>query len=100
MTTAATTAELELISAHGSFGGVQRFYRHRSAALGLPARFSIYLPPGIERGAPVPALIYLAGLTCNEETFPIKAGAQRHAAEHGIALIAPDTSPRGAGVPG
>jgi S-formylglutathione hydrolase len=100
MTTAATTAELELISAHGSFGGTQRFYRLRSAALGLPARFSIYLPPGVDHGAPVPALIYLAGLTCNEETFPIKAAAQRYAAEHGIALIAPDTSPRGAGVPG
>jgi S-formylglutathione hydrolase len=100
MTPVATTAELELISAHGSFGGSQRFYRHRSAALGLPARFSIYLPPGIDSGAPLPALIYLAGLTCNEETFPIKSGAQRYAAEHGIALIAPDTSPRAAGVPG
>jgi S-formylglutathione hydrolase len=100
MTTVATAAELELISAHGSFGGSQRFYRHRSAALGLPARFSVYLPPGIDSGAPLPALIYLAGLTCNEETFPIKSGAQRYASEHGIALIAPDTSPRGAGVPG
>jgi S-formylglutathione hydrolase len=100
MATVTTAAELELISAHGSFGGSQRFYRHRSAVLGLPARFSIYLPPGIDQGAPLPALIYLAGLTCNEETFPIKSGAQRYAAEHGIALIAPDTSPRGAGVPG
>ena len=90
MTTVATTAELELISAHGSFGGSQRFYRHRSAALGLPARFSIYLPPGIDSGAPLPVLIYLAGLSCNEETFPIKAGAQRYAAEHGMALVAPD----------
>lgn len=100
MTNHDTAAELELISAHGSFGGSQRFYRHRSSALGLPARFSVFLPQGIDDGAPVPALIYLAGLTCNEETFPIKAGAQRFAAEHGIALIAPDTSPRGAGVPG
>ena len=99
-TLSSSTAELELISAHGSFGGSQRFYRHRSAALGLPARFSIFLPEGVDAGAPVPALIYLSGLTCNEETFPIKAGAQRFAAEYGLALIAPDTSPRGAGVPG
>ncbi|HTJ92002.1 MAG TPA: S-formylglutathione hydrolase [Pararobbsia sp.] len=94
------TDELELISAHGSFGGSQRFYRHRSTALGLPARFAIFLPEGANDRAPVPALIYLAGLTCNEETFAIKAGAQRFAAEHGLALITPDTSPRGAGVPG
>ena len=100
MTNHDTAAELELISAHGSFGGSQRFYRHRSSALGLPARFSVFLPQGIDDGAPVPALIYLAGLTCNEETFPIKAAAQRFAAEHGLALIAPDTSPRGASVPG
>ncbi|RKP45064.1 S-formylglutathione hydrolase [Pararobbsia silviterrae] len=100
MTTQDLTATLELISAHGSFGGSQRFYRHRSSTLGLPARFSIFLPRGADAGAPVPALIYLAGLTCNEETFPIKSGAQRFAAEHGLALIAPDTSPRGAGAPG
>jgi S-formylglutathione hydrolase len=62
-------------------------------------RFSVYLPPQAKAGR-VPVLFYLAGLTCTEETFPIKAGAQRHAAEHGLALIAPDTSPRGAGVPG
>lgn len=62
-------------------------------------RFSIYLPP-IAETKRVPALFFLAGLTCTEETFMIKAGAQRFAAEHGIALVTPDTSPRGANVPG
>lgn len=92
---------LELLSEHACFGGVQRFYRHASATIGLPMRFSVYLPPGQGRSAgPIPALVYLAGLTCTEETFMIKAGAQRLAAEHGIALLAPDTSPRGANLPG
>ena len=91
---------LELLSEHGCFGGVQRFYKHESSAIGLPMRFSVFLPAQAGAGARVPALIYLAGLTCNEETFMTKAGAQRRAAELGIALIAPDTSPRGAGIPG
>ncbi|WP_265920932.1 S-formylglutathione hydrolase [Cupriavidus nantongensis] len=91
---------MELISQHGCHGGVQRFYRHDSAAIGLPMRFSVYLPPQAQAGARVPVLFYLAGLTCTEETFMIKAGAQRFAAEHGLMLVAPDTSPRGAGVPG
>ena len=63
-------------------------------------RFSVFLPASAAAGERVPALIYLAGLTCNEETFMTKAGAQRRAAELGIALIAPDTSPRGAGIVG
>ncbi|MGF6968990.1 S-formylglutathione hydrolase [Paraburkholderia sp. WC7.3g] len=92
---------LELLSSHACHGGEQRFYRHESRTIGLPMRFSIYLPPqALQRNAKVPALFYLAGLTCTEETFAIKAGAQRFAAQHGIALIAPDTSPRGAGVSG
>ena len=91
---------LELVSEHGCFDGVQRFYKHESSAIGLPMRFSVFLPAQAGAGARVPALIYLAGLTCNEETFMTKAGAQRRAAELGIALIAPDTSPRGAGIPG
>ena len=62
-------------------------------------RFSVYLPPQSEHG-PVPAMLYLAGLTCNEETFMVKAGAQRLAASLGLALVAPDTSPRGANVAG
>jgi S-formylglutathione hydrolase len=93
---------LELLSEHACFGGVQRFLRHDSRAIGLPMRLGVYLPPQALRpgAAPVPALLYLAGLTCNEETFAIKAGAQRVAAELGLALVTPDTSPRGASVPG
>ena len=97
-----TTAP-ELLSEHACFGGTQRFYQHDSREIGLPMRFSVFLPPATsaaQTGAKVPALLYLAGLTCNEETFMAKAGAQRLAAEHGIALIAVDTSPRGAQVPG
>ncbi|WP_036168140.1 S-formylglutathione hydrolase [Massilia sp. 9096] len=89
----------ELLSEHACFGGVQRFYRFDSAAIGLPMRFSVYLPSGAE-GKRLPVLFYLAGLTCTEETFMIKAGAQRVAAELGVILVAPDTSPRGADVPG
>lgn len=93
---------MELLSEHGCYGGVQRFYQHQSAAVGLPMRFSVYLPPQalLPAAQRLPALFYLAGLTCTEETFAIKAGAQRLAAEHGLILIAPDTSPRGAGIPG
>lgn len=90
---------VQLLSEHASFGGVQRFYQHTSSVVGLPMKFSVYLPPQANFG-PVPALLYLAGLTCTEETFMAKAGAQREAAERGLALIAPDTSPRGAGAPG
>jgi S-formylglutathione hydrolase len=90
---------LELISQHACFGGVQRFYRHHSNAIGLPMRFSVFLPPQAIAGK-VPALFYLAGLTCTEETFMIKAGAQRAAARDGLILIAPDTSPRNAEIAG
>ncbi len=89
---------MELLSEHACFGGQQRFYKHDSQVIGLPMKFSVFLPPHAALG-PVPALIYLAGLTCNEETFMTKAGGQRMAAELGLALIAPDTSPRGANVP-
>ena len=90
----------ELLSAHACFGGAQRFYQHPSRETGLPMKFSVFLPPQAVAGEKVPALLYLAGLTCTEETFMVKAGAQQQAAELGLALIAPDTSPRGAGVPG
>ena len=83
------------LSEHHCFGGTLRFLEHDSREIGLPMRFSVFLPPQAADG-PVPALMYLAGLTCNEETFMVKAGAQRLAAELGLALIAPDTSPRGA----
>ncbi len=99
MTTDPTTPELELLSQHRSHGGWQRFYRHHSATIGLPMRFAVFVPDAAATG-PVPALFYLAGLTCTEETFPIKAGAQRLASQQGIMLVAPDTSPRGAGVQG
>ena len=92
----------QLLNAHACFGGEQRFYEHTSATVGLPMRFAVYLPPQalLPGAAPVPAVVYLAGLTCNEETFATKASAQRTAAELGLALIAPDTSPRGAHAPG
>ncbi|MEO5934875.1 MAG: S-formylglutathione hydrolase [Duganella sp.] len=92
---------LELISEHACFGGSQRFYRHDSREIGLPMRFSVFIPDGAaDAQGRMPALFYLAGLTCNEETFMTKAGAQRAAAQAGLILIAPDTSPRGAGVAG
>jgi len=89
------TDSLKTLSEHRCFGGTLRFLEHDSREIGLPMRFSVFLPPQAADG-PVPALMYLAGLTCNEETFMVKAGAQRLAAELGLALIAPDTSPRGA----
>jgi S-formylglutathione hydrolase len=95
-----SVAGWQTLSAHACFGGVQRFHRHGSAQIGLPMRFGLYLPPQALAGAPVPLLVYLAGLTCSEETFAIKAGAQRLAAQLGLALLTPDTSPRGANAPG
>ncbi|HSC79979.1 MAG TPA: S-formylglutathione hydrolase [Chitinolyticbacter sp.] len=80
------------------FGGNQEVWQHDSNELGSPARFAIYLPPQAATG-PVPVLYWLSGLTCTEQNFITKAGAQRYAAEHGIALVAPDTSPRGENVP-
>jgi S-formylglutathione hydrolase len=90
---------IETLSEQACFGGKAGFYRHDSRAVGLPMRFAAFTPPQAARG-PVPVLYYLAGLTCTEETFVIKAGAQRLAAELGLMLVAPDTSPRGAGAPG
>ena len=82
------------------FDGVQGFYEHDSAACAGPMRFAVYLPPAAVAGTPVPVVYYLAGLSCTEETFVIKAGAQRVAAELGIAIVVPDTSPRGLGIAG
>jgi S-formylglutathione hydrolase len=87
------------LSEHACFGGVQGYYQHDSAETNTPMKFGVFVPPQASV-RPVPVLFYLAGLTCNEETFAIKAGAQRHAAEHGLMLVTPDTSPRGTGVPG
>jgi S-formylglutathione hydrolase len=85
---------MRTLSQHRCFGGTVSFHEQPSREIGLPMRFSVFLPPQAAAG-PVPALLYLAGLTCTEETFMIKAGAQRLAAKLGLALIAPDTSPRG-----
>lgn len=78
------------------FDGVQGFYEHDSASCSGPMRFAVYVPPQALRGERVAALYYLAGLTCTEETFVIKAGAQRRAAQLGLALVTCDTSPRSA----
>ena len=93
------SAPFETLSEHRCFGGVQGYYRHASSTIGLPMRFAVYTPPQAAHG-PVPVLFYLAGLTCTEETFAMKAGAQRKAAELGLMLVMPDTSPRDTGVAG
>lgn len=90
---------LQILSEHVCFGGVQGFYQHESSSCAGAMRFSLYRPPQA-KDAPVPVLFFLAGLTCNEETFAIKAGAQRLAAELGLILVAPDTSPRDTGFNG
>ena len=89
----------ETIGEHGCFGGVQGFYSHVSGSIGLPMRFSVYRPPQAKLG-PVPVLFFLAGLTATEETFMMKAGAQRLAAEYGLMLVSTDTSPRNTGIEG
>ncbi len=90
-------AVLTTISEQRCYNGTVGFYSHASASTGGTMRFGVFRPPG--RG-PFPVLTYLAGLTCSEETFLIKAGAARYAAEAGLMLVAPDTSPRGHDVPG
>ena len=85
---------LQRLEHRACFGGWQDVYEHASSTLDCTMRFAIYLPPQAEQ-APVPVLYWLSGLTCNEQNFITKAGAQRYAAEHGIAIVCPDTSPRG-----
>jgi S-formylglutathione hydrolase len=85
---------METISENRCFGGLQGVYRHASEVCGCDMTFGLYLPPAAEDG-PVPCLWYLSGLTCTHENAMVKAGAQAHAAEAGIALVFPDTSPRG-----
>ena len=89
----------ERIEHRACFGGWQDVYRHRSEVLGCDMTVGVYLPPQVEQG-PCPVLYWLSGLTCTEQNFITKAGAQRYAAEHGIILVAPDTSPRGLKIPG
>ena len=88
-----------VISEHRCFGGVQGYYAHDSHACNTQMRFSVFQPPQATQRK-LPVLVYLAGLTCTEETFAIKAGAQRVASELGLMLVAPDTSPRGLNLPG
>lgn len=90
---------LNLISEHACFGGWMRFYSHESRECRTEMRLSVYVPPQAEKGK-VPVLYYLAGLTCTEETFMVKAGVQRVAAELGLMLVASDTSPRKVRLPG
>ena len=90
---------LEIISEARCFGGTQGVYSHPAESTKCAMRFSVYRPPQAETG-PVPVLYWLSGLTCTEENFTVKAGAQRYAAEHGVMLVAPDTSPRGLNLPG
>lgn len=90
---------METLSEHACFGGVQGFYRHNSSCCSGAMRFGVYQPPQAQRGR-VPVLYFLAGLTCTEQTFAMKAGAQRLAAELGLMLVTPDTSPRDTGVEG
>jgi S-formylglutathione hydrolase len=94
-----TTPSVDRVSESRCFEGRQIVYKHASTACACTMKFAVYLPPAAERGA-VPALYWLSGLTCTEENFSVKAGAQRYAAELGIALIIPDTSPRGVNIPG
>jgi len=89
---------IEKLSEHKSFDGTVGFYRHRSAVNNCDMQFSVFVPAQAKSAA-VPTLTWLSGLTCTEETFMIKSGAQRIAAELGLMLIAPDTSPRGKNVP-
>ncbi|SHM65141.1 S-formylglutathione hydrolase [Rhizobacter sp. OV335] len=88
---------MKTLSEHACFGGVQGFHEHASDAIGLPMRFGVFRPPQAASQR-VPVLVYLAGLECNEQTFAMKAGAQQHAAKHGLMLVTPDTSPRGTGI--
>jgi len=93
MTTLETRAE------HRCFGGVQGFYQHASSACNGPMRFALYQPPQAAH-RPVPVLYHISGLTCTEENFTVKAGAQRFASELGVMLVVPDTSPRNTGIAG
>jgi S-formylglutathione hydrolase len=88
-----------LVNQSACFGGTVGFYKHYSSACNSEMKFAIYQPPQVTFH-PVPVLYFLSGLTCTEENFMIKAGAQQFAAKHGLMLVAPDTSPRNTGIPG
>lgn len=86
---------MERVEKHACFGGSQEVWQHTSTALNCSMKFGIYLPSGALKGDKCPVLYWLSGLTCSEQNFITKAGAQRYAEEHGIIIVAPDTSPRG-----
>lgn len=90
---------LQQLSANKVFGGQHVRYEHQSTVLNCSMQFAVYLPPQVELGKPLPVLYWLSGLTCNDENFMQKAGALKAAAELGLVIVAPDTSPRGASVP-
>lgn len=89
---------MERLERHASFGGWQEVYQHQSAVLKCTMNFAIYIPPH-EQDEKLPVIYWLSGLTCNEQNFITKAGAQKYAAEHKVIIVAPDTSPRGEFVP-
>lgn len=94
---------MEKISENKSFGGLQTVWEHQSDICNCPMRFAVYTPPALADGSAdsaVPVLWWLSGLTCTEENFTVKSGFQRYAAEHGLMVVAPDTSPRGTDLPG
>ncbi|MDT8448543.1 MAG: S-formylglutathione hydrolase [Wenzhouxiangellaceae bacterium] len=90
---------MQIRSIHHCYNGLQGFYSHHSESCNGPMAFSVYVPPH-QAGSRIPVLYYLSGLTCNDEVFPVKAGAQRVAAELGLVLVVPDTSPRDTGIEG
>ncbi|WNZ22926.1 S-formylglutathione hydrolase [Leptolyngbya sp. NK1-12] len=90
---------MELVSQYRCFGGTVGFYQHTSAVCNSEMKFAVYLPPQAD-SEPVPVLYYLSGLTCTEENFTTKAGAQQFAAKYGLILVVPDTSPRNTGIAG
>ncbi|KAF9419255.1 hypothetical protein HW555_004182 [Spodoptera exigua] len=93
--------QLSLVSSNKIFGGYQKVYSHQSSELKCKMNFSLYLPPQAEGGdVKLPVIFYLSGLTCSEQNFITKSGFQRYAADHGIIVVGPDTSPRGVKIPG
>jgi S-formylglutathione hydrolase len=92
-------SSIKTVTQNLCFGGVQGVYTHPSQETGCAMRFGVFVPPQAKAG-PVPVLYWLSGLTCTEENFIVKAGAQRVASELGLAIVVPDTSPRGLGIPG
>nr|CAI5822108.1 unnamed protein product [Callosobruchus analis] len=88
------------VSSNKIFGGFQKVFSHTSKELGCDMKFGVYLPPQAEENKKLPVVYWLSGLTCSEANFIEKAGAQRYAAEHGVIIVNPDTSPRGLNIPG